>query len=260
MGSVRTKKLFLRYFLELTYNGKNYHGWQIQPNASSVQETINKALSTLLRKELNIVGAGRTDAGVHAAQMFAHFDIDKEFDVVEVKNRMNAFLPVDIVIKTIFLTDEEAHTRFDATSRSYEYRVCLGRNPFLIDTTWQIYNQKLDVEKMNESALILLNYTNFKCFSKSKTDVSTYNCNITNAIWKNEGDLLIFYITADRFLRNMVRAIVGTLVEIGLGKKTKEDFVTIIEGQDRKQAGFSVPAQGLFLTKVAYPEAIIKNK
>ena len=250
----------MRYFIELSYNGKNYHGWQIQPNASSVQETINEALSTLLRKELNIVGAGRTDAGVHAAQMFAHFDIDTAIDVIEVKNRMNAFLPADIVIKTIFLTDEEAHTRFDATSRSYEYRIFLGRSPFLIDTTWQIYQQKFDVEKMNESALILLNYTNFKCFSKSKTDVSTYNCNITNAIWKNEGDLLIFYISADRFLRNMVRAIVGTLVEIGLDKKTKEDFVKIIESQDRKQAGFSVPAQGLFLTEVAYPEAIIKNK
>ena len=260
MGSVRTKKLFLRYFIELTYNGKNYHGWQIQPNASSVQETINEALSTLLRKEITIVGAGRTDAGVHAAQMFAHFDIDSTIDTLEVTNRMNAFLPVDIVIKTLFLTDNEAHTRFNAVSRSYEYRICLGRDPFLIDTTWQIYQQELNIEKMNEAASMLLDYTNFKCFSKSKTDVSTYNCKISNSVWKKEGDLLIFHITADRFLRNMVRAIVGTLVEIGLGKKTKEDFIKIIESQDRKLAGFSVPAQGLFLTNVKYPAAILKNK
>jgi len=231
----------LRYFVELSYNGKNYHGWQMQPNASSVQETINHALSTLLRNEVSIVGAGRTDAGVHAAQMYAHFDTSQEINSVEIKDRLNAFLPEDIVIKSIFLTEDDAHTRFNALSRSYEYRIWLGRNPFLLDTTWQIYQQKLDVEKMNEAANVLLNYINFKCFSKSKTDVSTYNCKVTNAIWKREGNVLTFYITADRFLRNMVRAIVGTLIEIGLGKKRVEDFRKIIESQDRKQAGFSVP-------------------
>ncbi len=250
----------MRYFIELSYNGKNYHGWQIQPNASSVQEVIQKALSTLLRKEVSIMGAGRTDAGVHASQMFAHFDVDTHIDVTELMNRMNAFLPQDIVIIAIFLTEDEAHTRFDAVSRSYEYRIWLGRNPFLIDTTWQVYQQQLDIEKMNESAQLLLNYSNFKCFSKSKTDVKTYNCKITKAVWRLDGSSLVFHITADRFLRNMVRAIVGTLVEVGLGKKSKEDVVTIIESQDRTKAGVSVPAQGLFLAKVAYPTTIVKNR
>ncbi len=250
----------MRYFIELSYNGKNYHGWQIQPNATSVQEVIQEALSTLLRKEITIVGAGRTDAGVHATQMFAHFDIDVLVDGVELQHRMNAFLPEDIVISSIFLTEDEAHARFDAVSRSYEYRIWEGRNPFLTDTTWQIYQQELAIEKMNDSALVLLNYSNFKCFSKSKTDVKTYNCKIGNAVWQREGNSLVFHISADRFLRNMVRAIVGTLVEVGLGKKTKQDFIKIIESQDRTKAGVSVPAQGLFLTKVVYPERILKNR
>ncbi len=250
----------MRYFIELSYNGKNYHGWQIQPNAIAVQEVIQEALSTLLRRETTIMGAGRTDAGVHAAQIFAHFDVNTELDGSELKHRMNAFLPEDIVVSSIFLTDDEAHARFDAVSRSYEYRIWLGRNPFLIDTTWQIYQQELAIEKMNESALVLLNYSNFKCFSKSKTDVKTYNCKISNAVWRREGNLVVFHITADRFLRNMVRAIVGTLVEVGLGKKSMEGFIKIIESQDRTQAGVSVPAQGLFLTKVVYPETILKNR
>lgn len=249
----------MRYFIELSYNGKNYHGWQMQPNAISVQETINKALSQLIRETVNIVGAGRTDAGVHATQMFAHFDTDTSIDSTELTNKLNAFLPVDIVVRKMYLVDDEAHARFDAVSRSYEYRVWLGRNPFLVDTTWQLYQQKLNIEQMNEAALMLLNYTNFKCFSKSKTDVKTYNCTITEAFWKKEENLLIFYISADRFLRNMVRAIVGTLIEIGLGKRTIEDFTKIIESQDRTKAGVSVPAQALFLTKVEYQKAIVKH-
>lgn len=246
----------MRYFIELSYNGKNYHGWQMQPNASSVQETVNKSLSTLLRKEINIVGAGRTDAGVHASQLFAHFDVDNPLDGEELRNRLNSFLPEDIAVTSIFLVNDDAHARFDAASRSYEYKIWLGRNPFLVDTTWQLYSQDLDVEKMNEAAKELLKYTDFKCFSKSKTDVKTYNCDVTNAIWRKDGNSLTFYITADRFLRNMVRAIVGTLVEVGQGKKTKEDFIKIIESKDRTKAGFSVPAQGLFLTKVVYPKDI----
>jgi len=224
----------------------------MQPNASSVQQTINEAISKIISKKINIVGAGRTDAGVHASQMYAHFDIDAKIDVVEVVNRLNAFLPTDIVINDIFLVDNDTHVRFDAVSRSYEYRIWLGRNPFLIDTTWQLYNQDLDLKKMNDAAKILLDYTNFKCFSKSKTDVRTYNCKITNANWKLENNSLIFYISADRFLRNMVRAIVGTLIDVGLGKKSIQDFIKIIESQDRTKAGFSVPPQGLFLTGVKY--------
>lgn len=242
----------MRYFIELSYNGKNYHGWQIQPNAISVQEEIQLALSTLLRNQIIIVGAGRTDTGVHAIQMFAHFDFDKEFNCENLTNRLNAFLNDAIKIKTIFKVKNETHARFDAKNRSYEYRIYLGRNPFLLDTTWQIYQQKIDVDKMNKAAAILLNYTNFKCFSKSKTDVHTYDCSITNAEWIRIENILTFHISANRFLRNMVRAIVGTLYNVGIGKTEVEDIKKIIESQDRGLAGTSVPAKGLFLTKIVY--------
>ncbi len=249
----------MRYFIELAFNGKNYHGWQIQPNAISVQESVANALTTILRVQVDIMGAGRTDAGVHALQLFAHFDVDLKLDEKVIKQKLNAFLPADIVIVAIFLVDDNAHARFDAISRSYEYRIWLGRNPFLLDTTLQIHQQKLNLKKMNEAAIILLEYTNFKCFSKSKTDVNTYNCNITEAKWVLNEGLLTFYISADRFLRNMVRAIVGTLIDIGLGKKTKEDLVAIIKSENRSNAGVSVPPQGLFLTKVTYMDGVING-
>ena len=213
----------MRYFIEISYNGKNYHGWQIQPNAISIQETLMDALSTILRKDINLVGAGRTDAGVHALQLFAHFDFDIILDSQETVQKLNAFLPDDLVVKSIVKVNDNFHARFDATSRSYEYRIWLGRNPFLLDTTYQIHRQQLNIEKMNEAATLLLEYTNFKSFSKSKTDVKTYNCKITEAKWVLEDHLLTFHISADRFLRNMVRAIVGTLLDIGVGKKTKQE-------------------------------------
>ena len=243
----------MRYFIEISYNGKNYHGWQIQPNAISIQETLMDALSTILRKDINLVGAGRTDAGVHALQLFAHFDFDIIIDSQETVQKLNAFLPDDLVVKSIVKVNDNFHARFDATSRSYEYRIWLGRNPFLLDTTYQIHRQQLNIEKMNEAATLLLEYTNFKSFSKSKTDVKTYNCKITEAKWVLEDHLLTFHISADRFLRNMVRAIVGTLLDIGVGKKTKQDFIDIIKSKNRSEAGLSVPAQGLFLTQVIYP-------
>lgn len=246
----------MRYFIELAYKGKNYHGWQIQPDANSVQEELNKALSTVLREEINIVGAGRTDAGVHASQMFAHFDVSKSLED-NYLYKLNSILPDDIVINNLFLVDDEAHARFDAVSRSYEYKIWLGRNPFLLDSCWQIHSQELNVEAMNNAAKLLLNYTDFECFSKVKTDVFTFNCNITNAVWKQNGNELVFYISANRFLRNMVRAIVGTLIEVGLGKITEEDFRAIIESKNRSNAGMSAPAKGLFLTKVEY--SYIKN-
>ncbi len=246
----------MRYFIELSYNGKNYHGWQIQPNANSVQETITEALSTILRDKVDIVGAGRTDAGVHALQLFAHFDVSLSLDGEKFKQKLNAFLPDDIVIIDIFLVNDDSHTRFDAVSRSYEYRIYLGRNPFLLDTTWQIHQKKLDIKKMNEATTVLLEYTNFKCFSKSKTDVKTYNCKITKAEWVLENNLLTFHITANRFLRNMVRSIVGTLIDVGLSKKTKQDVIDIIKSENRSNAGVSVPPQGLFLTKVVYKEGL----
>jgi len=245
----------LRYFAELSYLGKYYHGWQIQPNAISVQEVVQKALSTILRKPIEVFAAGRTDAGVHASQMFIHFDIDLELDSDIYVYKTNALLPKDIVFHQILKVNSNAHTRFDATKRSYEYHILLGKSPFTINTQWQI-NKKLDIAAMNQAASYLLEYTNFKCFSRSKTDVRTYDCDITEAKWNQEGNHLIFYISADRFLRNMVRAIVGTLHNIGLGKMPAEEIKKIIESKNRSNAGASAPAHGLFLTKISYPDTI----
>lgn len=241
----------MRYFIELAYNGKNYHGWQIQPHAISVQEKINKAISTILRKEINIVGAGRTDSGVHASQMFAHFDVETPLND-NFSYKLNAILPDDIVIFRTQLVHDDAHTRFDALSRSYEYKIWLGRNPFLLDTTWQLHHQQLNIELMNKAAATLYDYEDFECFSKVKTDVHTFNCTVTKAEWVKNGNELTFHISANRFLRNMVRAIVGTLIDVGLEKITVDDFKKIIESKNRSKAGVSVPAKGLFLTKVIY--------
>lgn len=241
----------MRYFLELSYHGKNYYGWQIQPDVISVQEKITTALSTILREEITIVGAGRTDSGVHASQMYAHFDVDKDLDE-NFTYKLNAILPDDIVIYRTIKVSDEAHARFDAVSRSYEYKIWMGRNPFLLDTTWQLNYKNINIEAMNAAAKLLYEYEDFECFSKVKTDVHTFNCEVTNAVWKLEGEELTFYVSANRFLRNMVRAIVGTLLDIGLGKKSFEDFRMIIESKNRSKAGVSVPAKGLFLTKVEY--------
>ena len=241
----------MRYFIELSYNGKNYHGWQIQPDANSVQEELNKAISTILQEDIAVVGAGRTDAGVHASQMYAHFDTDKKLNENYVF-KFNSLLPDDIVVYKIILQKDTAHARFDALSRSYEYKIWLGRNPFLLETTWQLYHQKLDIKLMNEAANILLEYTNFQCFSKVKTEVHTFNCNVTFATFKLKENELTFYISANRFLRNMVRAIVGTLVDVGTHKTTIKEFRQIIESKNRSNAGLSVPAKALFLTQVTY--------
>jgi len=245
----------LRYFIQLSYNGSSYHGWQIQPNAVTVQETIQDALSKLLNTNISITGAGRTDTGVHAFQMFAHFDVDETFDTENLTFKLNSFLPKDIAIQSIFQVNADAHTRFHAIKRSYDYKISLKKNVFLFDYTHYVH-QKLDVDKMNEAANILLEYTNFQCFSKSNTDVKTYNCKIEQAQWKQEGNLLIFTISADRFLRNMVRAIVGTLLNIGLSKIAVSDMHKILASKDRSEAGFSVPSKGLYLTEVLYPDNI----
>ena len=241
----------MRYFIELSYKGTNYHGWQIQPDASSVQEEITKALATILQEKILLVGAGRTDAGVHASQMFAHVDTVKKL-TDDYVHKLNAILPNDIVIKSIKEVSDETHARFDAVSRTYEYRILLGRDPFLLETTWQLHQKNLQIEKMNEAANLLFKYEDFESFSKVKTDVNTFNCTIMKAVWIKEDKHLIFHIKANRFLRNMVRAIVGTLLEVGLGKKTIEDFRNIIESKKRSEAGLSVPAKGLFLTEVCY--------
>jgi tRNA pseudouridine38-40 synthase len=241
----------LRYFIQLAYNGTPYHGWQYQPNASSVQETLNKAFSVVLNTEINLMGAGRTDTGVHAKEMYAHFDLDMPFDIPNLVHKLNSYLPKDIVIYAVFPVSNEAHSRFDATKRTYEYHINTFKNPFLQEQSWY-FHQPLDVELMNEAAQLLLNHTDFQCFSKVNTDVNTFDCTIFEAYWKQEKDSLIFTISANRFLRNMVRAIVGTLINIGLHKITLTDFETIIESKNRDKAGFSVPAHGLYLTKIEY--------
>jgi tRNA pseudouridine38-40 synthase len=245
----------LRYFIELSYFGKAYHGWQNQPDSISVQEMLEEKLSKVLHPGIQIVGAGRTDAGVHAKQMFAHFDTEKLIDEALLKYKMNSMLPKDIAVAAVFEVEADAHARFDALSRSYEYHIVQEKDAFSKDFAW-FFKHALDVNKMNEAALALKDYTNFKSFSKSRTDVKTYNCRIDNAEWKVKDEKLVFYITADRFLRNMVRAIVGTLVEIGQGKYPVSHIHEVILSEDRGKAGTSVPAHGLYLTRIIYPENI----
>ena len=242
----------VRYFIELAYKGKNFFGWQRQPNQISVQEVLEDKLSILLGEKITIVGAGRTDTSVNAKQMYAHFDYSKEFDSEKLIFKLNSFLPKDIAIYKILEVEEDAHARFDANSRAYEYYINIGKNPFLTESSYKI-NHSLDIDKMNEAAKLLLEYRDFKCFSKSRTDVKTYNCDISTAEWTKNDNQLIFYIEADRFLRNMVRAIVGSLIEVGNNKISIDEFRNIIESRDRGQAGISVPGHALYLTKVKYP-------
>ncbi len=242
----------MRYFIEIAYNGKNYFGWQRQPEQMSVQEVLEERLSTLLREEIKLTGAGRTDTGVHAKQLFAHFDSDKIENSDDFIFRMNSFLPKDISLKNIFKVKQDAHARFDAVEREYEYLISLEKDPFSQDFAFQI-NNKPDVDLMNQAAEMLLCHKDFQCFSRSKTDVKTYNCTIVKAHWEAKNNRLIFTIAADRFLRNMVRAIVGTLLDVGYGKTTLEDFQAILNSKSREEAGASAPAHGLYLTKVVYP-------
>jgi tRNA pseudouridine38-40 synthase len=242
----------MRYFIELAYNGTNYHGWQSQPNAVSVQETLEKSLTLLLKTPIEIVGAGRTDAGVHAKQMFAHFDYPKELESSFWVTKLNSCLPKSIVIYNIIPVSNDAHARFDATSRTYEYHIHTYKDAFIDGGSW-LYCQPLNLQLMNEATSLLLNHTDFECFSKAHTDVFTFNCKITQAHWQQNDNQLVFTITANRFLRNMVRAIVGTFINIGLEKITIEDLQKILDSKDRSQAGFSVPAHGLYLTQITYP-------
>lgn len=241
----------MRYFIQFAYNGTHYHGWQIQPNASSVQETLNKAFSVLLNEPISIMGAGRTDTGVHATEMFGHFDTEKTLNIPVLVHKLNSFLPKDIAIFDIIPVHDDAHCRFDASKRTYEYHINTVKNPFLQELSWYV-SQKLDVDFMNEAAKLLLKHTDFQCFSKTNTDVNTFDCTIFEAFWKQENGKLIFTISANRFLRNMVRAIVGTLINIGLHKITLADLENIIASKNREKAGFSVPAHGLYLTKIDY--------
>ena len=248
-----------RYFLQLSYKGTNYHGWQIQPNAISVQEVIEDALSKILREKIAVVGAGRTDTGVHASFFILHFDtengIPKNLDIVY---KLNSFLPADIAVQKVWPVNEEAHARFSATSRTYHYFISTEKDPFATETSAK-YLKPLNVEKMNQAAQKLFNYTDFTSFSRLHTDVKTNNCKIMQAEWIVHDSKFQFVVKADRFLRNMVRAIVGTLLEVGQGKISIEEFCDIIEKQDRGAAGASAPAQGLFLVDIGYPKDIMSK-
>lgn len=242
----------MRYVLKLAYKGTEFHGWQSQPNAVTVQEIIEQALTTLLRKPTSIVGCGRTDTGVHAAEYYAHFDLNVINDLQLLTYQLNSIFPKDIVLYQILKVDDDFHARFDAVSRTYKYYILLGRDPFALETMWQIPHGKYDVDLMNEAAEILLKHTDFQSFSKSKTDVKNYNCEVTEAHWELNRQSLVFTISANRFLRNMVRAVVGTLLDVGSGKLSVQDFENIIIQKNRSEAGLSVPAHGLFLHKISY--------
>lgn len=248
-----------RCFLYCSYKGTAYHGWQIQPNGISVQEVLTKALRTILRdEELEITGAGRTDTGVHAKQMISHFDAEITFPVLhDLVAKLNSFLPSDIAVQKIVEVKPDAHARFDAISRRYEYHIVLEKDVFKTEFSARMYHS-LNLEQMNEAADTLKEYRDFTSFSKLHTDVKTNNCVITHAEWTRQDEEWIFTIEADRFLRNMVRAVVGTLLEVGRGKISVADFRRIIEAKDRCKAGTSAPAQGLFLVHVEYPEEIFK--
>lgn len=248
----------MRYFVQFSYNGKKYHGWQKQPNAITVQEVLEKAFCLLLKETIFLTGAGRTDAGVHAREMYAHFNAQASFDYDELKFRLNAFLPDDIAVKAIFKVDGNAHARFDAMERVYEYWVVQEKSPFLTDSSYYV-KYPLNVERMNQAATILVGHRDFECFSKSNTDVKTYICDVRGAHWEEREGKLVFTIRADRFLRNMVRAIVGTLLNVGMGKSSLTDIISILNSGDRSRAGVSVPAHGLYLTAIKYPEKSIEH-
>ena len=242
----------MRFFIEFSYNGSNYHGWQRQPFQTSIQERFEDCISKILSSNISLTAAGRTDTGVHAKKMFAHFDYDKEFDFLKTIHQLNSFLPNDISVRNIFRVNDDDHARFSALSRTYRYVLINRKDPFMQKRAYLLKN-KLDIKKMNEACKYLLSNDDFKSFSKSKTDVKTYICDIQEASWTQvDDDTFIFKIKANRFLRNMVRAIVGTLIEVGQNIITIDQFNDVILSKNRAKAGYSVPAHGLYLTDVEY--------
>ena len=244
----------MRYLLELSYNGAPFHGWQRQPNAISVQQVVEESLSTIMKEKITVVGAGRTDSGVHAKYFCAHFDYsEKIIDKNDFLFKINSFVSKEIFIINIHEVQENFHARFDALSRSYEYVLTTQKDPFAINSAYFL-KKHIDFGKMNLAAMALYDHSNFKCFSKSNTDVKTYNCEISNAKWSFINGQWIFKISANRFLRNMVRAIVGTLIEIGENKYEIDHIEKVIMSKNRELAGYSVPAHGLYLTNIIYPD------
>ena len=242
----------MRFFIEFSYNGSNYNGWQRQPSQISIQEKFEDCISKILSSKISLTAAGRTDSGVHAKKMFAHFDYDEELDCTKTIHQLNSFLPEDISVRNIFRVNDDVHARFSAIYRTYHYVLINRKDPFMQKRAYLLKN-KLDLNKMNEACKYLLNNNDFKSFSKSKTDVKNYICNIQEALWTQVDDnTFIFKIKANRFLRNMVRAIVGTLIEVGQNIITIDQFNDVILSKNRAKAGYSVPAHGLYLTDVEY--------
>ncbi len=247
-----------RYFIKLSFKGTLFHGWQIQPNGITVQECITNALKVLIKDDILLTGAGRTDTGVHAREFYAHFDSATVFtnpELQKMRYQLNSILTEDICIQGILPVIPEAHARFSATSRTYHYYIHQNKDAFIKDFSYYLPH-KIDLQKMEIAGNQLLVHEDFACFSKSHTQVKTNNCKISKVSWTQNGHQLIFSITADRFLRNMVRAIVGTLLEVGLGKMDLDAFIAVIESKNRSKAGYSVPACGLFLEKIEYPPEI----
>lgn len=245
-----------RYFIRLAYDGSAYHGWQVQKNAISVQEVITSAVKMMWYKDFKLIGCGRTDTGVHAKEFYAHFDLVEEKSQVELDDladRLNRYLPDDISIYSIFPVKADLHSRYDALSRTYEYHIHTRKDPFLNEFSWFV-PQKLDIAQMNRGGDIIREYTDFTSFSKANIKRKTNLCKVMKATWDLSGHRMIFTITADRFLHDMVRAIVGTMIELSQYKISLENLRLIIESRDRCRAGESVPAKGLFLTRVEYPE------
>lgn len=241
----------MRYSAEIQYDGTHYHGWQVQPNAISIQETISRELQKLIPNKPDIIGCGRTDTGVHASQYFFHFDVEEELDTAQIGFKLNHMLPDDISVLHIKKVADDWHARFSAKRRTYYYYISFEKDPF--DRYHSYYfTKELDVEAMNRACVELMKHKDFTSFSKVNTDTKTNDCNIFNAKWVVDGTKVIFTITANRFLRNMVRAIVGTMIEVGMHKLSIEEFNKVIEAKDRGRAGKSVPGHGLFLAKIEY--------
>jgi tRNA pseudouridine38-40 synthase len=245
----------MRYFFEISYNGANYHGWQSQPNAIGIQQRVEEVMTQLFREKIAITGSGRTDTGVHCKQQFFHADIEKPFDFENTIIRLNSFLPKDIAIRSIRKVNPEASARYDAFERSYEYHITRVKDPLREGLAFY-YFKSIDLPTLQQASALLIGKHDFECFSKVKTDVNHFICDVKVAEWNQKGDLLVFTVTANRFLRGMVRAIVGTLLETGTGKISMDEFKSILKSKDRRKAGMNAPPEGLFLMSVKYPKTI----
>jgi tRNA pseudouridine38-40 synthase len=245
-----------RYFIELCYDGTGFGGFQIQANQDTIQGTLEYTLNTFYRTTIALTGASRTDAGVHALQNYFHFDTDLNIEGKHIYN-LNAMLPTSIAIKALYSVPDTAHARFDATKRSYIYKIHRYKNPFLVNQSWY-YPFSLDLNILNQATQTLLTYTSFETFSKKNTQVNNFNCTITKALWREEGDALYFEIDANRFLRGMIRGLVGTLLQVGRGQITLEQWHEIVLSNDEQRADFSTPAYGLYLSSIEYPNYLKK--